>query len=423
MQFTDPWFFILWIAVLLAVLGTTAGLANNHLWISEPLSCAAVGVMIGPLGLDLLHLKPGYDAASSVLLREAARITLAIAVTGAALQLPRGWVGRNWRGLAVSLGPGMLAMWAAGTIVTEVMFRWPWLHCALVGAAIAPTDPVLAAPIVTGRLARRHIAEDVRSAVTAESGANDGLALPFVMLPLLLVNHAPHEALPTWFVHVVLRQICGAAAFGAVSGWLAKKSLGWAAGREDSEPASLLSVTLALAVAMVAAMRLLDGDGILAAFVAGLVLNEGIQGDAEERAERFNEAIGRFFDLPVLVLFGAVIPWGDWLALGWPALGFVVAILLLRRPPAWFAMRRFMPWMRTLRETLFVGWFGPVGVAALFYACDIRQRTGLHDIWPAISLVIAGSIVAHGVSGTPLVAKLDPGAGREDGGSEQSRRT
>ena len=403
MQFAEPWLFVLCVAALLVVLGATAGLVNNRLWISEPLACTAVGVALGYFGLP--HLSPGLSSAASPLLREAARVTLAIAVRGAAMRIPRGWARGHWAGLAVALGPGMLAMWMAGSVIAAAAFGWPALTCLLVGAAIAPTDPVLARPSCRADSARDHIPADLRHALTAESGANDGLALPFVIFPIELLGHPPGQALLRWRS----TSCCGRSARwwrSAAPPGGSRACLNWAARRKDAEPASLLSVALALALTTLAAARVLDGDGILAAFVAGLVLNQGIQGEAEERQERFNEALGRFFDLPVLVLFGAVIPWEGWTALGWRGLGFAVAVLLFRRPPAWFALRRFMPWLRRPSHAVFAGWFGPVGVAALFYACEAQARTGLPGVWPAVSLVIASSILAHGVTGTPLTRLL-----------------
>jgi len=399
----DPWLLLFLVFALLVALGTTSGLINERLWISEPLACALTGIALGPAGLGLLQLHPGTDPASAAVLREAARVTLAIAVTGAALRVPAGWMRANWRGLAVALGPGMILMWAAGALVSATALGLPSMTALLVGAAVAPTDPVLSAPILTGRLARAAVPGDLRAALTAESGANDGLALPLVMLPILLLGHAPAEAGLEWVVHIVLWQVGGAVLVGAAFGWLASRCLGWAAGRPDAEPTSLVTAVLALALASLAGVRVLDGDGILAAFVAGLVLNEGIRANqAEEHNQRFNEALGRFFDLPVMIVFGAAIPWGAWAGLGWRGAAFAAGILLLRRPPAWLLLGRLMPWTRSLPRMLFAGWFGPVGAAALFYALEIQDRTGLAAVWPAVSLAVGASVLAHGVTGTPL---------------------
>lgn len=103
---------------LLVVLGATSGLVNETLWVSEPLACAIAGVALGPVGLGLLRLDPMTSPMDAAILREAARVTLAIAVTGAAMRLPADWLRSSWRGLAVAIGPGMLLMWGAGAVIS-----------------------------------------------------------------------------------------------------------------------------------------------------------------------------------------------------------------------------------------------------------------------------------------------------------------
>jgi NhaP-type Na+/H+ or K+/H+ antiporter len=398
----------LWLALfatfgLLVALGATSGVVNEQLWISEPLACVLAGVAIGPLGAGLLHLDPVANTMDAAILREAARVTLAIAVTGAAMRLPAYWLRRNWRGLAVALGPGMLLMWVAGAAVGAVTIGLPILSCLLLGAAIAPTDPVLSAPILSGRLAQAAVPSPLRHGMTAESAINDGLGLPLVMLPILMMQHAPTGVGLEWLVHVIGWEIGGAVALGSAAGWLTAKGMTWARRRPDADRASLLTVTISLALATMAGVHLLGADEILAAFVAGAVLNNvNRAAEVEEYHERFSEALGRFFDLPVMILFGAAIPWDAWVGLGWRGLAFAGFLLLLRRLPAWLLLGRLMPWTRPLRSAAFAGWFGPIGAAALFYAMLIQDETGSAWLWPSISLAIGASVLAHGVTATPL---------------------
>ena len=408
----DLWLLLLCGFGLLVALGTTYGVVNELLWVSEPLVCAAAGVALGPLGAGLLHLDPSVSTLDAGILREAARFTLAIAVTAAAMRLPAHWLRQNWRGLAVSLGPGMLLMWAAGALVTSVSLGLPVLLCLVVGAAVAPTDPVLSAPILTGRLAERAVPGPLRHAMTAESGINDGLGLPLVMLPVLLLTRPAAEAGRDWVLRVLLWEIGGAVLVGAAAGWLTAQALTWARKREDADPASLLTVTISLALATTAGVRLLGGDEVLAAFVAGAVLNNSHRKfKVEEHHERFSEALGRFFDLPIMILFGAAIPWAGWHGMGWAGAAFAAGILLLRRLPAWLLLGRLMPWTRTAGSAAFAGWFGPIGAAALFYAMMIQDETGSAELWPPISLVIGASVVAHGITSTPLTRRF--GRGRQ----------
>jgi NhaP-type Na+/H+ or K+/H+ antiporter len=265
----DLWLLVLCTFGLLVALGATSGVVNEQLWVSEPLACVLAGVAVGPLGAGLLHLDPATSPADGVILREAARVTLAIAVTVAAMRLPAYWLRQNWRGLAVALVPGMLLMWIAGAFVASLTIGLPILGCLLLGAAIAPADPVLSAPILSGRLAQRAVPFALRNAMTAESAINDGLGLPLVMLPILLMQHAPAQAGGDWILHVFGWEVGGAVAVGAATGWLTARCMTWARGRPDADGASLLTVTISLALATMAGAHLLGVDEILAAFVAG----------------------------------------------------------------------------------------------------------------------------------------------------------
>ena len=114
------------------------------------------------------------------------------------------------------------------------------------------------------------------------------------------------------------------------------------------------------------------------------------------------EAVNRFFVLPVFVLLGLALPWQQWLELGWAGLLLVAAVLLLRRLPAVLAVTPILPQARGLRDTLVLGWFGPIGVAALFYASLSLREVGTEEVWVVGSLVICASILVHGVTAAPL---------------------
>ena len=126
--------------------------------------------------------------------------------------------------------------------------------------------------------------------------------------------------------------------------------------------------------------------------------------DTEDQTqeERMQEAVNRFFVLPVFVLLGLALPWEGWLELGWAGLLLVAAVLLLRRLPAVLAVTPILPQARGLRDALFLGWFGPIGVAALFYASLSLREIGAEDVWVVGSLAICASILVHGVSAAPL---------------------
>lgn len=396
---------LLIISLALLALGASAGLVNSRLWISEPLVCFALGLCVGPYVLGWVDIH-GDSPASERFLIEFARITLAIAVVSAAIRLPTGYLRSAWRELGWILGAGMTLMALAAAVLAMLLLRWDLLPALLLGAILAPTDPVLAAPIVSGRLAESCVPPRVRHSITAESGSNDGLALILIMLPATFMMQPGADASARWLLEGWVREFGLAVALGAAIGWLAGHVFSWAERQREAERPSLITLAISLALIVIAASELIRTDGILACFAAGAMLNRQLHGEFEKRQEHFNEALGRLLELPFFVVFGMAAPLGEWAGLGAAALGFALAVVLLRRPLAWCLLSPALESLRGWRDLLFAGWFGPMGIAAVFYALDWRRRMGLEQLWPVVSLVVAASIVLHGLTGTPLTRLL-----------------
>lgn len=390
------------------VLGLVAGLIKNRLYLSEPLLCVVLGVVVGPHVLGWVEL--GFDSSTrDRVMQETARVTVAVAIMAAALRLPRGYLRRRWRELVLILTVGMLAMWAVSSLLAWLILPVSVLAAALIGAVITPTDPVLAHSIVTGRTAQQGVPGAMRHSLSAESAANDGLALLLVMLPLSLLTRPTGEALSHWLTKVLLWEVLFAAVVGALVGWLAGRAMRWASRRQYSEEVSLLTVSLALALTMLAVLAGIESDGLLGVFTAGAAFDYFTHDPQEVKKEHLEEAVGRFFLLPVFVLFGVLAPWPEILAHGW-ALGlFVVAILLLRRLPVWLLLGPRLPSLTARRQTLFNGWFGPIGAAALFYAAKAHHSSHIAMVWTAASAVVLASVLLHGISSTPLTQALARG--------------
>lgn len=156
-------------------------------------------------------------------------------------------------------------------------------------------------------------------------------------------------------------------------------------------------MSIALSLFALTLAHLVGSDGILAAFAAGVAFNMRIDRSEEFGQQKVQEAISRLCNLPVFVLFGAMLPWAEWYRLGMGAVLFAVAVLLLRRPGA--VLLTAAAGMRLpRRDDVFLGWFGPIGVAAIYYALLAKERTGDPLYWHAGSLVIVLSVLAHGVT-------------------------
>ena len=170
----------------------------------------------------------------------------------------------------------------------------------------------------------------------------------------------------------------------------------------------MLSVALALTLAVLGASELVGIDGVLAVFVAGIALNAAISRGSQEtnnileRKGRVQEVITRFFDLPIFVLFGMALPWEGWLELGWIGPAMAVAVLLLRRLPVVLALKPLIGQTRGKADILFLAWFGPLGAASLYYATLSLEEVGAEEVWVVGSLIICTSILVHGATATPF---------------------
>lgn len=403
---------------LVLVLGLLSNLLRERFG-SDRLVALAVGVLFGPAVLGVLD--PAAWGRQEEILEVTARLTLGVGLMGVALRLPIAYV-REWRALGILLLGGMVGMWVASSALVWAFTGVPFWIALLIGAIVTPTDPVAASSVVTGSLAERSIPERIRHLISAESGVNDGLAYPLVLLPILMLTRGEGEAWTEWLTHTLPWEVGAAVAMGVGIGWIAGKLMEGAERLGLMGEPSYLTHTLALAFATLGAVKLLDSDGILAVFAAGLAMDAVMDTEERVQEERIVEAFDRFFSVPIFALLGMTLPWAAWAEMGGRAVALAGSVLLLRRLPVVLALAPFIGPLRSLRDGLFVGWFGPIGVAALFYASVALRRTDVEEVWTVGSLLIAASILVHGGTSTlftRLYARSDPDAPYDPGGDEE----
>lgn len=391
------------IVALLGGLILVLGLASKRLAkspVPPTLIALAVGVAVGPEVLNLLNLEELGER--STLLERAARLTLGVGLIGVALRVPRRFPRANWRGMLILVGLGMALMWGVTSALVYFILGLPLWLALLIGAIITPTDPIAASPIVTGELAEGNIPERVRDSVSFESGANDGLGYLFVFLPFLFLTRSADEALSHWLTTTLLWHVGVATLFGLLLGFAAGKLLQAAERRGTIQPDWRLVYTVALGLFAAGAGKLIQSDEVLVIFAAGAMFTQVVSGEDRKNEEQGQEAVNRFFAIPIMVVLGAALPWQGWSDLGWSGLALVAAVLLLRRPPVLLLLRPLVPQIRSTADALFMGWFGPIAVAAIYYASLMEHRLGEPLIWDVVSLVICGSVIAHGLTGAPL---------------------
>jgi len=404
--------------VLLAAVGllglVTAALSKplRRTPLSEPLLALAAGMLLGPAVSGALDFPTVLEEQGW--LHEACRVLLAISVMSIGLRYPLGEARTRLRPVLLLLVVALPVMAVVTAGLATVLLGMGAGAALLLGTALSPTDPVLASSVVTGGPAEEDLPAHDRQILSLESGANDGLALPLVLAAVAFAG-------PLSGVDAALEacwQVLGAVALGAVVGWLGARALTAGAEAGLTDRGALLLFTVLLALGALAASGLARVDGILAVFVCGLVYNGVVTGSEREAEVPIDEAVNRFGVLPLFLALGAAVPWQAWADLGWRGPALLVAVLLLRRLPVLLALRR--PLGLSWPDAAYLGWFGPIGVSALFYLTLEADRLALPaEVLAAGTLVVVGSTVAHGLSSSPgpVLYRRFSGARRPAAGS------
>ena len=234
--------------------------------------------------------------------------------------------------------------------------------------------------------------------------------MPLVALALLMLKREKSSVvLADWFMQVWLYNVGLSILIGLGVGYAARKSLQLASRRGWADRPSLLVFGFALAMATISLVSLLGANDLLAVFAAAIAFAWDDWFLEETGGSGMQEAADLIFNFSFFVLFGAILPWHriEQVAqlgyLWWVCLG----ILLLRRIPWVWAVSRWIPELKNEREVLFTGWFGPMGVGAIFYSLLVRDASPL--VIPIVWTIVLVSIVAHGIT-VPLFHLSTTGA-------------
>lgn len=290
--------------------------------------------------------------------------------------------------LAMPITAGLVAC------VTKALTDLNWNEALLVGALLAPTDPVLSSSVVTNP----RVPRVVRHSLNLESGLNDGLALPAVLAFAYSLD--PSKSGFVWW-HFVLQDVILGFAIGIAAGFVAARVMARSAGlRWEVSPHDKAMYALGVAFATYALAHALEGNGLIAVFVCAITL--GIRRpDIREAVERRSEDVIEIVKLGVFVVFGSLLTFHGLFQDGWAAVAIVVFTLLLARPLA--VVLSLIGTRPDFVTRLFMGWFGPKGVATMTFSLlvlgeGLRQGGRIFNI---AALAVFVSIVVHGLTDTP----------------------
>lgn len=378
----------------------------KELPLSLPILCVALGA-----SLFLLPIAPGAapDPTENLLLVQ--RLTEAVVLVslmGAGLKLDRPFHFLKDQATRRLLLVAMPLTIAAIAVLGVSLLGLGLAAAVLLGAALAPTDPVLASDVQVGPPGKGE-EDEVRYTLTSEAGLNDGLAFPFVYLAIALTTpDKPFFA--EWLALAVVWKI----AAGVAIGWVVGRALGWVTFRLPNR--ARLSRTgdgfVALGITAVAygLAESAEGYGFLAVFVAAASFRSVERGHRyHEQLHDFIEQLERLLMMVLLVLFGAAMVGTDLLsAVDWRTIGFAVLVIFVVRPLAGLASLFGLGISRTERGV--IAFFGIRGIGSGFYLAYGLQAAdfkGEATLWAATSMVVVLSILLHGGTVTPVMRNLD----------------
>lgn len=291
------------------------------------------------------------------------------------------------------------------TIIAIALLGW-WLAgmtlgaALLLGAILAPTDPVLAADLKVGPPTEGG-EHPVRFTLTAEAGLNDGLAFPFVYLGLIVLaeGFTPGTWALEWLARDLVYRIAVGTLSGAAVGWLLGKILFVLPRHNALAETGSGVVALAGVLVCYGATELIEGYGFIAAFVAGLALRRSeAKHEFHMTLHSFNEAIEHALTALLLVLIGGALPL-LWPELDWPHVLIALALIFIVRPAAgWLALAGtdFRQ-----RQRLVVAAYGVRGIGSIYYLSYAANHINLPDpgeLWATVAFTILISTIVHGLS-------------------------
>ncbi|KAK0251810.1 hypothetical protein B0A54_11473 [Friedmanniomyces endolithicus] len=400
---------------------------KERLYIGEATVATICGIIFGPHGAGLID--PLTWGNTDQITLEFSRIVLVVQCFAVGVELPRSYMERHWRSVTFLLIPVMTFGWLITSLFIWGLFKpsLNWLDSLCVAACVTATDPVLASSVVgKGKFAKR-VPKHLRDLLSAESGCNDGMAFPFVYLALYLIKYRPDANAVTlhWICYTILYECVFGAVYGVAVGYIARRAIRYAHEKEWVDRESFLVFYFVLALFCAGSGSILGIDDLLVGFACGVGFsNDGWFLEKTEESHVSN-VIDLLINLAFFVYFGTIIPWGQYnsgmLNLNvWRLVVIALLVLFFRRIPIMLALKPVIPDIKTWREALFAGHFGPIGVGAIFVAIlargeletDYETSTPLavlpepgfphlniiEVIWPITTFLVICSIIVHGSS-------------------------
>jgi NhaP-type Na+/H+ or K+/H+ antiporter len=378
----------------------------NRWSVVMPLVMATSGVICAGFVPDVV----AHDAQSAAFKR-VIEVSLAVILFIDATEISHEWLRKTahlpLRLLGIALPVGVVFTWALGRLMLDA--EVPWLPATL-AVLLMVTDSAVCSAVINDR----RVPANLRNSLTVESGFNDGLASPFVVLFLsAAVAQTDHVGLGHAFGHAVKEVVIGVAV-GVALGWLASIALAEARRRDWTwEPAERIGI-LALALLSYSVAVAAHGGGFVAAFVTALTAG-AVGSGLPDHSLRFAHDTGQLLSAAVWFTFGVLARQTFADGVSWSIVGYAVLVLTVARmvPVALAMLGSRLPF----RQVLLLGWLGPRGHATVMFGLvaigALTTNAERSLVAKVVTVTVGLSLLLHGVTSRGLASWVDPTARRK----------
>lgn len=383
-------------AVFLAYAALSRRLRTSSL--TAPMVFVGAGCLFGSEGLGWLEFGSAQHTVSTL-----AEATLVVVLFTDASRIDLRRLRAEFGVPARLLGIGLPLTIAAGTLVAMLVLReLAWAEALVLAIVLAPTDAALGQAVVTDE----ELPSGVRQGLNIESGLNDGLCVPLLTIALAIAETEAGATSGTHATRLVVEAIGWGIAGGVVAAVVAALAVKYSRERGWMEGQWLQLVPVAAAVGSFGIADALGGSGFIAAFVGGAVYGAMVRDHTVADDAAFSEELGGLLNGLTMIVFGAAVLsalWSDIRAVD--VVYAVCSLTFVRMIPVAIAMLR----SRARRPTvLFLGWFGPRGLASIVFAVVVVEGAQLRhtsELIVVVTVTVAMSVVVHGVSAAPLARR------------------
>jgi NhaP-type Na+/H+ or K+/H+ antiporter len=400
----DTYILILFVIGLLLLIITLGSGWIGRLPLSYALIYLLVGIFLGPYGVGLIKLRPDAE-----FLMRLSEFVVIVSVFSCGLKMNRSLHVRKWQSPLRLIGLLMPISILAIALVDRWILGMGWGAAFLLGAILAPTDPVLASEVQLSDIEDR---DELRFALTSEGGLNDAFAFPFVYFGIYALKD---NNWGNWLKDWVLVDIIWAIAAGIVMGIVVAKVIVWIdknlQRRRPAEDILEDFIAFSMILLTYSLTELVNGYGFVAVFVAGVFVNKSYKRDREKHESQleFIEQIEKLLEIGTILILGSLLLFEPMIKYAGQA--FWVAILLffvIRPVGVWLSMRGY----RLPSPTLWLmSWFGIRGVGSIYYLTYAMSKGLKGEVAEQISwitlIIIILSVIIHGISATPLMKNYE----------------